>query len=280
VLFVATLCTAACRSRSLSADRDAAAGDPVDRVFERYERDHVWIDPASGNEALARPGRNEGSVATCAHCDYPVCYEAPPIEDDLVIRRDEDLVRWIRWLRAPDPCVRRVAEHALSTRFGTGAGGLSVSVQDMHGLEYHALACGLRARLDAAKIPYEPSAFDGLYVALAERDFAPISGGRWQSGDGRRTVDVTADSIGVRDAAAPGGTKSPAPPDRVYTDRVTEIRVSPACRFEVTGLTKDGAVRTYALVPVSEDVLWFAASNEGVGFASADPIFERLTKRR
>lgn len=279
-LIAASIGSASCRSRRAPSDVDAAVS-PIDEVYARYKADRTWIDPNDASTQLVAPSNHEGSLATCAHCDYDICYEDLPIEDRLKIESDADLVRMVRWLRDRDVCVRRVAEHVLWPKLGLPGDAMSVSVQDMEGWEYHSIFCAMKARLDRGKAPYDPRIFDGLMVSLTDQDFLGTLGGTWQE-DARNQfrqliLDIGSGTMRVTEKMLH---PDPQAPDIAWSNKFDGARFNEKGQFELTGESPKAHTRHYLFWPVAKDIVWIAYSNEGAELAPDTRDWKKLRRAR
>jgi hypothetical protein len=171
-----------------------------------------------------------------------------------------------------------VAEKVTWPKLGLAGDGMSVSVQDREGVEYHALVSSLKAHVDLAKLTYDPKLFDGLMVSLTEKDFSALLQGSWTRVDDAArglVVEIGSDTIRVTQK-----TKQPDPerPDIAWTSRFDHVRVNPKVQFEIAGQAPDGAIRHYLFWPVTRDVVWLAYSNQGAELG--DPSWTKMKRSR
>lgn len=278
-LLLVALGSPSCGERADAADAGPPL-HPIDAVYERRKQDQSWIDPSDPSRTLTVEVSNEGSFATCAGCDYEICYEPLPITQKLRIGSDADLVRMVRWLRDTDPCVRRVAEEVVGAHLGLVRGGMSVSVQDTRGLEYHAIMCGLKARLDASSTPYDPKLFDGVVMSLPENEISTFLAGRWEESVEPTAVrqlvaEISGDTIHVTTkATAP----APSAVDPGWSNRLQDPHVNAMSQLEVDGRAPDGARRRFLFWPIDQDQLWMAYSGQGAELPN--PNWKKMKRSR
>lgn len=277
--WLAALASGGCRERAAASDAGPAL-DPIDAVYERYEKDHTWVDPADPSKALVAEPQNDGSFATCAHCDYDICYEPLPIEGKLRLTSDTDLAKMVRWLRSPDTCMRRVAEDLSWPKLGLGSGGMSVSVQDTQGVEYHSILCAIKARLDATKTPYDPKIFDGTTVSLTAKEVASLLTGTWREAVGSSSnrqlvLEFTTDGLRLDDQTVH---PEPNAVPRSWSGTNAEGELDAMSRYALDAHSKEGAVRHFLFWPITHDLVYMAVSNQGAALGSPD--WKKMKKAR
>jgi hypothetical protein len=252
---------------------------PIDGVYEEYKAHHHWMDPVDGGDVI-EPENKEGSVATFTNPRYDICYEELPIEKRLRVETDADFVRMVRWLRDGDPCVRCVAEHVLSPALGRGKSD-SISDQETDGVEYQSLLCALSQRIDASGTAHDPNLFAGTMVSLDGTAFRRMLKGRWREepSSERQTsvavLDATSNDLQLtKESAQPS---EPSPTHIEWSSHFEEVRTTPLCRFAIDGRTPEMGIRHFLFLPVTNDLVWFAYSNEGVE-KMGDPRWQKMRR--
>jgi hypothetical protein len=279
-LGVVALGATSCSERAGASDAGVPL-HPIDAVYERYKEDRSWVDPSEPSRPLTVEVSNEGSFATCARCDYEICYEPLPITQKLRIGSDADLVRMVRWLRDTDPCVRRVAEEVVGRHLGLVRGsGMSVAVQDTRGFEYHEIVCSLKARLDASGTAYDPKTFDGVVMSLPEKEISTFLAGRWEesvkpTAAWKLVAEISGDTIRVKMKAT---VPEPNAVDPVWSNRLEDPHVNAMSQLEVDGRSSDLARRRFLFWPIDQDQMWMAYSGQGAELG--DPNWKKMRRSR
>lgn len=239
---------------------------PIDAAFESWSKKFPEPKTLSEANGAGFSCPNHGGGTTLNHLTA--------LSKTLPITKDEDLLQLVPWARNKDECFRHIAIEAILARLPKyDRNSLSVpSMHDVEHFQFHDIMVALTQYLDAKKIAWDATIFDGLLVKTALADFSTLAHGKWTEEIGPQkgfqeflTLDAKTVSVMSRHSL-----KDPKWPDHTWTSAVKSVTRDAKGVFTITcewsqesnangyqGERQVPAQFTYAIWPVAPGIVWF-----------------------